>query len=668
MASITVGSLVSFKADKVTPPIDLKNFDLLVKPQDDFYQYANGGWMKANPLPDEYSRYGSFDKLQEDNDKMLHSLLNELAKVKNQQGSIAQKIGDFYAAGMDSAKIEKEGFKPIQPYLTLIQNAKTLADIQKVVGTLHEMGINPMFNFYGEPDSKNSSMNIAVLSQGGLGMSDRDYYVGEDKHAKEIRSEYEKYLNKVFTLLGNSPEQAKENAAIVMGIETHLAKASNTRLQMRDPEKNYNKKNFDEVCKLYPSFDWTGYFKNIGVVAPKEFNVGQPKFFEELNSMLSSVSVKQWQTYLSWQVVHNTANYLSSGFVNSSFEFYGKFLSGQPKIKPRWKRVLAATNGTVGEALGQMFVEKYFPAEAKQRMLKLVDNLKVSLGQRIRNLSWMGDETKQKAIEKLAAIRVKIGYPDKWRDYKDLSVNRNSFVQNVLEGNKFDNHFYWNQIGKPVDKNQWLMTPQTVNAYYSPNLNEICFPAGILQPPFFYVNADDAVNYGAIGVVIGHEITHGFDDEGCQYDKVGNLSNWWTEEDGKRFKEKSKVLVDQFNNFTVLDTVKADGALTLGENLADLGGLNISFNALQSALKQKPAPAKIDGFTPEQRFFLAYAHVWGQNIRDKEILRRTKEDVHSLGRFRVNGPLPNLPEFHKAFGVKPGDPMYLPEDKRAVIW
>lgn len=656
------------KSDKPAPAIHLNDLDVAVKPQDDFYRYANGGWMKANPLTEEFSRYGSFDKLREDNDKMLHSLVNELAKGQGESGPIARKIGDFFASGMDTALIEKESVKPLQPYFDRINELKSSADVQKMIAEFHKMGIGSLFSFFGDIDSKNSEMVIGTFYQGGLGLTDRDYYVSNEKRAVEIRTEYVNHMQRMFQLLGNSNEVAAAKAGRIMKLETQLASSSFTRLEQRDPEKNYNKKPLPEVKKLLSSFDLDSYFGNIGLSNPGDLNVAQVKFFTDLNVLFPKVDMETWKDYLTWNLIHGTARYLNADFANENFAFYGKFLSGQPKDKARWKRVLAATDNTIGEALGQMFVKKYFPPEAKERMLKLVENLRASLADRINNLDWMGDSTKLKALEKLAAIRVKIGYPDKWRDFSGLNIERRAYVLNVLEGLKFETEYQLKKIGKPVDKDEWFMTPQTVNAYYSPNMNEICFPAGILQPPFFFMNADDAVNYGAIGVVIGHEITHGFDDQGRLFDKAGNLTNWWTTEDTKRFNERSEVLVNQFNGFTVLDSVKADGKLTLGENIADLGGLNISYYALQKSLKENPAKEKIDGFTPEQRFFLAYAHVWGQNIRNEEILRRTKEDVHSLGEFRVNGPLPNMPEFHAAFDVKEGDKMYLPQDKRAIIW
>lgn len=648
--------------------IDPANLDLSVKPGDNFYQYANGGWIKKYPLPPEYSRYGSFDKLQEDNDKMVHDLVLNLSKETNQSGSIEQKIGDFFASGMDSSAIEKEGINPIKPELDKINSASSVKDIQQLIAHLQSIGMDPLFSFYGEADSKNSEMMIANLSQGGLGLNDRDYYVLKDKHSQDIREEYVKYVSKMLSLAGYTPEQCKTWSALIMNIETRLARASKTRLQLRDPEANYHKMKLADVQTLAPNYDWQGFFTGVGLSKPGDINVGQPDFFKEVNTMLKDVSVDDWKVYLSWNLINNMAAYLNSKIVEEHFEFYGKFMGGAKVMRPRWRRVLSSTNSTMGEALGQMYVKKYFPPSSKERVAKLVENLRLALSERIKNLSWMGDSTKQKALEKLAAIRVKIGYPDKWRDFSNLEVKPGVYAQNIMNGAKFNFDFDVSQMNKPVDHTRWGMTPQTVNAYYNPSDNEIVFPAAILQPPFFFADGDDAVNYGAIGVVIGHEITHGFDDQGRQYDKKGNLTDWWTATDAKLFKDRANVLAQQFNSFVVSDSTHANGNLTLGENLADLGGLNIAYAALQKALKENPAPEKIDGFTPEQRFFLAYAHVWTNNIADKEILRRTTEDVHSLGKYRVNGPLPNLPEFHKAFGIKEGDPMYLPENKRAIIW
>lgn len=647
--------------------IDVNNLDTSFNPGVDFYMYANGGWLKNNPMPGDYSRYGSFDKLRGDNDKIVNDLIKSLMSENAEEGSIAQKIGTFYTSGMDSAAIENDGIKPLSPEFIKIINAKNFNDIQQLIAYYHTLQISPLFDFYGAPDSKNSEMNIAELSQGGLGLADRDYYLDEDARSKEIRAEYVKHIERMLDLAGYK-DHSKSWAQEIMTLETRLAKASRTRIELRDPESNYNKMKLDGIQKLSPNINWSAYFKAIGLADPGEINIGQPLFFQEISKIATDVPLETWKAYLTWNLINENAEYLSNDFVSADFDFYGKFMSGKQANKPRWRRVLATTDYILGEALGQIYVEKYFPPAAKERMLNLVENLRFALGERIKKLDWMSDSTKQKALEKLASIRVKIGYPDKWRDYSTLSFKQESYVINVLKGSKFDFDYELSKINKPVDHDRWYMNPQTVNAYYNPSDNEICFPAGILQPPFFFKDADDAVNYGAIGMVIGHEITHGFDDQGCQYDKKGNLANWWTAEDAKRFKERAEVLVNQYNQFKVLDSIPANGKLTLGENIADLGGLNISFTALKKALAEKPAPGTIDGFTPEQRFFLAYARVWGQHITDKEALRLTKEDVHSLGRFRVMGPLPNIPEFHKAFNVKPGDNMYLAEDKRAVIW
>ena len=488
----------------------------------------------------------------------------------------------------------------------------------------------------------------------------------DDQRSKEIQAAYLVHLQKMFALAGSDEATAKSQASTVYNIEKQMAAVSMTRLEQRDPHKIYNKMDLAGIQKISPEIDWTKHFLSIGLQNPGEFIVGQPAFMTELGKMLQTISVDDWKVYMKWQVINSLDSYLPKAFVDQAFDFFGKTLSGQKADRPRWKKVQGATDHALSEAIGQMYVQKYFPVEAKQRMLDLVGNLKISLGERIKQLVWMSDETKAKAQDKLAAINVKIGYPDKWRDYSALEVSTDSYVANILRARNFDFKHMIGKVNKPVDRAEWMMPPQMVNAYYNPSMNEIVFPAAILQPPFFFMHGDDAVNYGAIGVVIGHEMTHGFDDQGRQYDKVGNLADWWTAEDSKLFNERTKILVDQYNQFTVIDSMKADGALSLGENIADLGGLNIAYNALKKVTTGNEKP--IDGFTPDQRFFLAYAHLWAQNIRNEEIIRRTKEDVHSLGRFRVLGPLRNMPEFHKAFDVKEGDYMYLKEADRAVIW
>jgi putative endopeptidase len=600
------------------------------------------------------------------NEVQVQTLITEIATKKQKAGTIGQKIADFYNTGMDTAKIEANGLAPVQSLFDQISAIQKKEDVMKVVADLHTKGIHPLFSLVSAADQKNSMMVVAYILQGGLGMPDRDYYMKDDQRSKDIQAAYQVLLQKMFVLTGTDEATANANADIVYRLEKRMAAASMTLLEQRDPHKIYHKMNIEGLKKISPEYNWVGYFQGIGLQNPGDFIVGQPDFVAELGKMIKEVSVDDWKIYLRWKVVNSLASYLPTAFVKRNFDFYGKTLSGQMAQRPRWKRVQGATNNALSEAIGQMYVQKYFPAEAKKRMLDLVGNLKVSLGERIKQLAWMGDSTKAKAIEKLDAINVKIGYPDKWRDYSTLEVSTDSYVANVLRARNFDFNFMIGKVNKPVDRTEWMMPPQMVNAYYEPSMNEIVFPAAILQPPFFYKNGDDAVNYGAIGVVIGHEMTHGFDDQGRQYDKIGNLIDWWTAEDAKLFGERTKILVNQFSNFTVLDTMNANGELSLGENIADLGGLNVSFNALQKVLTGNEKP--IDGFNPDQRFFLAYAHLWAQNIRDKEIVRRTKDDVHALGRFRVLGPLRNLPEFYKAFNVKEDDYMFLKEGERAVIW
>lgn len=646
--------------------IDLADLDTSVSPASDFDNYANGGWKKRFPIPDEKSRFGSFDLLADSGEVQVQKLITDIARNKQETGSIAQKIADFYNTGMDTAKIEAEGIAPLQPLLDEISAIQSADDVMHVVAVLQSKGIRPLYTFFSDADQKNSEMVVAYLYQGGLGMPDRDYYIKDDEQSKKLQEAYMTLLQNMFELAGDDKATATQNSSIVYAIEYRLAKSSMTKLELRDPNKLYHKMNIDGLQKISPEINWTAQFKDLGLENPGDFIVGQLEFATELGKMIKTVSVDDWKIYLKWNVIRSSASYLSEAFVDQSFDFFGKTLSGQMAQRPRWKRVQSATNSALSEALGQMYVQRYFPAESKRRMIELVNNLKLSLGDRIQKLNWMSDETKTKALEKLNVVGVKVGYPDKWRDYSGLEVSNDSFFANVLRARKFDFDFMISKVNKPVDRTEWQMPPQMVNAYYNPSMNEIVFPAAILQPPFFYVEGDDAVNYGAIGVVIGHEMTHGFDDQGRLYDKVGNLTDWWTEADSKAFNERTKVLANQFDNFTVLDTIKADGELTLGENIADLGGLNVAYDALQKVLTGNEKP--IDGFTPDQRFFLAYAHLWAQNIRDKEIIRRTKEDVHSLGRFRILGPLRNMPEFYNAFSVKEGDYMYLPEVDRAVIW
>ncbi len=666
LISLLIGSMACKQQTPKSKAIDLVDLDTSVNPATDFDSYANGGWKKRFPIPDEKSRFGSFDLLADTAEVQVQKLITEIAAKQQEAGSVGKKIADFYNTGMDTAKIEAGGLAPVQALFYQINTIKNNAEVMSVAADFHTKGIYPMFSFFSDADQKNSEIVVAYIYQGGLGMPNRDYYMKEDDRSKEIQAAYQVLLHKMLVLTGVDETTAKANASVVYALEKRMAAASMTLLEQRDPNKTYHKMNLEGLQKIAPEINWASHFEKIGLKNPGDLIIGQPDFIAELSKMIKEVSTEDWKIYLKWQVVNSLASYMPSAFVNESFEFYGKTLSGQMVPRPRWKRVQGATNGALSEAIGQMYVQKYFPAEAKKRMIDLVGNLKISLGDRIKQLAWMSDATKVKALEKLDAVNVKVGYPDNWRDYSALEVSTESYVANALNARNFDFKYMISRINKPVDRAEWMMSPQTVNAYYNPSMNEIVFPAAILQPPFFYFDGDDAVNYGAIGMVIGHEMTHGFDDQGRLYDKVGNLSEWWTADDSKLFEERTKVLVNQYNSYAVLDTLKADGELSLGENIADLGGLNIAYNALQKVLTGKEE--SIDGFSPDQRFFLAYAHLWAQNIRDKEIVRRTKEDVHSIGRLRIIGPLRNMPEFHKAFGVKSGDYMFLNESERAVIW
>lgn len=645
-----------------------ENMDTTVAPGENFYLYANGGWMENNPLPDDKSRFGTFDMLAEENKEKVRNIIEEAAETTAEPGSVAQQIGDFFASGMDTTAVEEAGLTPLSDIFALINTIQDSESLIKVTASLHQHQIYPFFYLYSSPDRKNSDMVIANFYQGGLGLPDRDYYFDKSERGEKLRDAYKKYLNTLFVLKGETEELAKEKANNIMELETRMAKASNTRLENRDPHSTYNPTTPEELPEMAKGFDWFLYFEEVGLSEPGKINVGQPEFMAEVAQMVNEVDAQKWQDYFSVVALRSMAPYLSQDFVEASFEIYGRTLSGQPSMEPRWKRVLNTTSNALGEAVGQLYVEKYFPPEAKDRMLELVGNLKKSFAKRIGQLEWMSDSTKTEAHAKLNTIKVKIGYPDKWRDYRGLEVNTGSYAGNVLRSNKYDFIYELNKIGKPVDEDEWHMTPQTVNAYYSPLANEIVFPAAILQPPFFYPYGDAAVNYGAIGMVIGHEMTHGFDDKGRQYDKEGNMNDWWQPADADQFEERTRVLIDRYNNFNVLDSIPADGELTLGENIADLGGLNIAYQAYKMSIEGEEEPEKLDGFTDDQRFFLAYARVWAQNIRNEEILRRTKEDVHSLGKWRVNGPLPNMQAFIDAFDIQPGSEMYLAPEKRASIW
>lgn len=664
---LAVGCNNKKEAEASSMGIRITNLDTTVSPHADFFRYACGGWMDSHPLTGEYARFGSFDQLAENNRKQLKSLIEELAAKKSEQGTIAQKIGDLYNMAMDSVKLNADGMKPIQADLDRIAGIKDKKELTALLAEMHHLGFGPYFGIYVGSDDKNSAMNIVHTYQGGLSLGEREYYLENDEQTQEIRQKFEQHIAKMFQLAGYNEVQAKKAAADVMNIETRIAKASYDNVKLRNPHANYHKMPVSELEKEVPGIDWNTYFTLVGLKGLEEVNVGQPEQIKEVAAILNEVPLDVQKSYLSWNVIDGAASYLSDDFVAQNFDFYGKTLSGRQELQPRWKRAVSTVDGALGEAVGQMYVEKYFPAAAKERMLTLVGNLQGALGDRIKGLEWMSGETKEKALEKLSTIMVKVGYPDKWRDYSALEIKNDSYWENILRSNKFDYDYMISEAGKPVDRSKWYMTPQTVNAYYSPATNEICFPAGILQYPFFDMNADDAFNYGAIGVVIGHEMTHGFDDQGRLYDKDGNLQDWWTEADAQSFQERAQKLVTHFDSIEVLPGLYGNGKLTLGENIADHGGLQVAYTAFKKATANQPLPVK-DGFTPEQRFFLAYASVWAGNIRDEQIRVQTKSDPHSLGRWRVNGALPHINAWYEAFGIEEGDPMYLAPEKRAVIW
>lgn len=657
----------SKKEAVMTSGIDLTNLDTTAVQGADFYQYACGGWMKKHPLTNEYSRFGSFDMLAENNREQLKGLIVEIASGQNAQGTIGQKIGDIYNLAMDSVKLNADGVTPIQADLEKIASVKDKSEIVPLMAELAHSGVFPYFSFYVGADIMDSKSNLFQLYQGGISLGEKEYYLDNDDVTVNIRNKYKEHIVKMFQLAGFDEAAAKKKMEAVMDIETRIAKASFSAVEQRNPAANYHKMSLDELKKEIPGIDWDAFLNGIGVKGVTELSVSQVEPIKEVEKIINSLPVENQIAYMQWSLIDRAAGYLSDDLVAQNFDFYGKTLSGKQANQSRWKRAVSTVNGVLGEAVGQMYVEKYFPAAAKERMVQLVKNLQTALGERIRNLEWMGDSTKIKAIEKLNSFYVKVGYPDKWRDYTGLNIEKDSYWANVKRATEFELDYMLSKAGKPVDRDEWGMTPQTVNAYYNPTTNEICFPAGILQYPFFDMNADDAFNYGAIGVVIGHEMTHGFDDQGRQFDKDGNLKDWWTAEDAKRFEERAQVMVNFFDSIQVLPGLNANGSLTLGENIADHGGLQVSFQAFKNATKDAPLPVK-DGFTPEQRFFLSYAGVWAGNIRDEQIHLQTKSDPHSLGRWRVNGALPQIGAWYDAFGIKEGDPMYLAPEKRVSIW
>ncbi len=644
-----------------------ENFDTTVKPQDDFYRYANGSWLKRTAIPPEYARWGSFDELMQRNISNLKLLCERASAQDNSPSAIEHMVGDFYASGMDEAAINQSGAAALNFEFTKISAIATPADVLNEIASLHKIGVNAGFEFGSEADFKDSNHELAQLAQGGLGLPDRDYYFRDDDKSKKLREAYVKHVAKTLMLLGDSQTSAQTGSQAVMKLETSLAQASLSAVQLRNPYASYHKMTVQKVESLVPDLNLTSYFTSVRAPSFTDINLAHPDFFKAFSVVLNTTPISDWKTYLRWHLVHTYSPYLSDDYVRENFSFYGVTLTGTKVMKPRWKRVVTTIDRSIGEALGQLYVNAYFPAESKERALKLVSNLRAALGDKIGTLEWMDEATKQKAREKLNSFTVKIGYPDTWRDYSNLVINRGPYVLNVLKANAFEVRRNLIRIGKEVDKSEWGMSTPTVNAYYNPLQNEIVFPAGILQPPFFDAKADDAVNYGGIGAVIGHEMTHGFDDQGRQFDSHGNLTNWWSKESEQKFKVRSAAIVDQFNGYFPISDLHINGQLTQGENIADLGGLKIAYAGLQKALADQSRD-KIDGFTPEQRFFISFASVWAGKMTPESLRLQLNTNPHSPGEFRTNGPLSNLDEFAQAFNVPEGAGMRRSADKRFTIW
>lgn len=648
--------------------LDPANMDTTVHPGDNFFQYANGAWLKNNPIPKSQTRWGSFNELDENNNKILRQLLDSAAAITNAaKGSSIQMVGDFYRTGMDSVAIDKAGLLPLKSRLERIEQIKDINGLMSEIALAHTEGIGQLFNFSISPDDKNVTKQICQFYQGGLGMPGREYYFDKDARTAAIRTAYQQYLVDMLQQMGADAATAAKNAAAIYKLELTLAGASLTRVEMRDPYKLYNKYNVDGIGKVAPGIDWTALLQGLKVGNADSMIVATPGFFAQVGKELKATPLDVWKQYLRFHLANDMAPFLSHNFDSLRFSFYGKTMRGQLEQEVRWKRILKVVDGSIGEMLGQMYVDKTFKPSAKERMLELVDNLQKTYAERIQRLDWMSNETKQKALVKLNGFMKKIGYPDKWKDYSAMTIVNNDYLANVLAASQWEYNYTISKLGKPVDKAEWVMTPPTVNAYYNPGFNEIVFPAGILQYPFFDEAADDAVNYGGIGAVIGHEMTHGFDDQGSLYSADGNLSNWWTSEDSTNFRIKTSMVVDMYGKIVALDTTHINGSLTVGENLADLGGLSIAYEAFKKT-KQGKSTEKIDGFTPDQRFFLSWAQVWRAATRPEEMASRLKTDPHSPNEYRCNVPVSNMEAWYQAFNIKETDKMYRPENERAMVW
>ena len=648
---------------------DLSSMDKNTPACTDFYQYANGAWMKNTEIPAAYSSWGSFNVLAEFNRKALHDILEEAAKKSNvAKGSNEQKIGDYYASCLDEAKREAEGMKPLVPELARIEKIQDLKGVQAQIAYMHRHGIATLFGYGSLPDLKNTAMVLGAAGQGGLSLPNRDYYTKTDEKSVKLREDFVKHIANMFELVGDTPEQAAKNAQTVLAFQTRLAQNSRTPVELRDPTTQYHLMTPAQLKELTPNFSWEDYRRNAGAPVTGDINVTQPEFFTAVNKMITEVPVADWKTYLRWHLITAAAPNLSSKFEIENFNFFGKTLSGTKEQLPRWRRCVSATDASLGEALGQVYVARTFTPESKERMRTMVNNLIAAFRERLQKLDWMSEETRKQAIAKLNAFGQKIGYPDKWIDYSALNVSRESYLGNVLRSSEFDQMRDFAKINKPVDRKEWGMTPPTVNAGYNPLNNDISFPAGILQAPFFNPDADDAINYGAIGAVIGHEITHGYDDSGSNFDSLGNLKNWWTESDKKNFDARAECVINQFSDFEAEPGLHLQGKLVSGESIADLGGLYVAYDAFMKSLQGKPHPADIDGFSAEQRFFLGWAQVWAETDRPEWVRFLAQSDPHPLSRFRVNGPLSNMPKFAEAFQCKTGDAMIREESKRCQIW